>query len=88
MKTAYTLSIKNIYSVFLPDSAFTQLTVLEVYHRVAHSSVNATLTELSSKYWIRRGRQVLRRILKDCIICKRVRVKTLIGPPPPTLSSS
>ena len=63
--------------------AFIDLLVKEHHNRVRHSGINDTLVALRDKYWILRGRQVVKRIVKACVICRRME-----GPPysaqPPT----
>ena len=75
----------SIYPVFLEQSLLTNLPILEAHRKVAHAGINATLTEIRSRYWICRGRQIVKRLLKKCVVCKRKRKKPLIGPPPPKL---
>ena len=45
------------------------------------------MTEIGSRYWISRGRQIVKRLLKNCVVCKREHKKPLIGPSPPKLPS-
>ena len=77
----------SIDPVFLPQSLLTNLIILEAHRKVAHAGINATLTEMRSRYWIRRGRQIVKRLLIGCVVCKREHKKTLVGPPPPKLPS-
>ena len=73
----------SIYPVLLPQSLLTNLIILEAHRKVAHEGINATLTEIRSRYWICRGRQIVKRLLRNCVVCKREHKKPLIGPPPP-----
>ena len=77
----------SIYPVFLPQSLLTNLIILEAHRKVPHAGVNATLTEIRSRYWICRERQIVKRLLRNCVVCKREHKKPLIGPPPPKLPS-
>ena len=52
-----------------------------------HSGVAATLTELRSKYWVVKGRQLVKRILYECVTCCRFQGKPYCPPPPPPLPS-
>ena len=54
-------------------SPFTSLAVQECHQRVMHGDVNATLAEVRRQFWIRKGRQVVKKILKQCDICTRDR---------------
>ena len=39
---------------------------------VKHSSVDSTLTALRERFWILRGRQAVKQVLRRCIICKKL----------------
>ena len=77
----------GIYPVFLPQSLLTNLIILEAHRKVPHAGVNATLTEIRSRYWICRERQIVKRLLRNCVVCKREHKKPLIGPTPGKLPS-
>ena len=55
--------------------------------RVKHSGVKATLTELRSRFWIVKGRSVVRQVLYQCLICKRHEGRPCQVPPPTPLPS-
>ena len=42
----------SIYPVFPPQSLLTNLVILEAQRKVAYAGINATLTEICSRYWI------------------------------------
>ena len=52
------------------------LLIMETHKRVKHSGINITLTTLREQYWIVKGRQVVKGILRKCVVCKK-----LEGPP-------
>ena len=62
------------------DSPFTSLIVQECHQRIMHSGVIATLAEVRRQVWIPKGRQLVKKILKQCGICTRDRA-TLLGAP-------
>ena len=65
------------FPIFLPiDHCFTRLIVRQSHNQVMHNSIRETLTQIRAKYWITKGRQVLKRILSKCTNCRR-----LEGPP-------
>ena len=71
------LPYETKFPILLPsDHYFTRLIVLRSHEQVLHNGVRETLTQVRSKYWITKGRQVVKRILSKCLICKR-----LEGPP-------
>ena len=50
-----------------------------------HSGEKATLKELRSKYWIVQPRNFVRRILRNCVVCRRHQGKPYLPPPAPPL---
>ena len=59
------------YPIILPkEHKFAQLIVLECHKRVHHMKVRATLAELRSRFWITRGRQFVKKIIKPCYYCR------------------
>ena len=58
------------------------LIVRDCHERTMHGGEKTTLTELRSKYWIVRGRQFVRRILHQCVRCRRQHGKPYQPPPP------
>ena len=62
------------------DSLFTNLVAQECHQRVMHGGVNATLAEVRRQFWIPKGRQVVKKMLKQCGICTRDRVTPLGAP--------
>ena len=55
---------------------FVSLLIMETHKRVKHGGINITLTTLREQYWIVKGRQVVKGILRKCVVCKK-----LEGPP-------
>ena len=67
------LSYGQTHPIILDQShRYSELVVEECHIVVGHNEVKETLTELRSKYWIVRGRQCIRRILKQCRVCRRL----------------
>lgn len=59
------------YPVLLPNShPFTDLLILVCHWQVAHNGVKETLSEVRSRFWVIRGRQVVRRVLFRCSKCR------------------
>ena len=48
---------------------FTSLVIKEVHCRVMHSGVRMTLTTLREAFWVPRGREVVKRLIKQCFVC-------------------
>ena len=45
--------------------------VLKAHTRVFHIGIKETLTEVRTRYWILKGRLLVKRILRKCLMCKR-----------------
>ncbi len=63
----------------------TILIVKSAHARVLHDGVKETLTELRARYWIVKGRSLVRSVILRCILCRRFEVKPYGAPPPPPL---
>ena len=73
------LEIQQKNPILLPSRhPYVDMVVKEYHQRVKHNGVNDTLVALREKYWILRGRQAVKRIVKACVICRRME-----GPPYP-----
>ena len=63
-------SAKN--PIWLPaEHHITRLIINDCHRRVLHNGVRETLMELRSRYWIVRGRQVIRKEIYSCSVCRR-----------------
>ena len=72
------------FPVLLPsDHDFTKLVVLKCHVDVMHNGVRETLTQVRSKFWIVRGREVVKKIISRCLTCKRLEGKSYGVPPAP-----
>ena len=59
----------------------TKLIIQYCHESVHHSGVRATLAQLRSKYWVPRGRQVVKGVLSECVTCKKLKGKPYSSPP-------
>ena len=50
-----------------------------------HGSVKSSLNELRSRFWIVQGRQFVRKLLYQCVVCWRLKERLYQAPPPPPL---
>ena len=70
------------YPVIIPrDHHFTRLVIEECHRKVKHSGVRSTLGELRSRFWVPKGRQAVKKILRECVTCKREQGKPFGNPP-------
>ncbi|GFQ76718.1 integrase catalytic domain-containing protein [Trichonephila clavata] len=64
------------HPVILPRHCkFTELLVIREHERIGHCGVSATLTQLRKNYWIPKGRQLVKTIIRICLICKKYNAK-------------
>jgi len=55
--------------------------IVQSYHDLQnHGGVSSTLAEVRSKFWILRGRQTVRKILNQCMRCRRDKAKPVLQP--------
>ncbi|GFQ90314.1 integrase catalytic domain-containing protein [Trichonephila clavata] len=62
-------------SILLSFCKFTELLVIREHERIGHCGVSATLTQLRKNYWIPKGRQLVKTIIRICLICKKYNAK-------------
>ena len=67
------------------NHGFTALVIRDCHRRVMHNGVKETLTELRSKFWLVKGRQAVKKLLHNCVTCRRYEGKPYKAPPPPPL---
>ena len=48
---------------------FTTLVIREIHDSVAHSGVRMTLSVVRERYWILRGRESVKRVVRNCLLC-------------------
>ena len=73
------------YPLFLPRNAYlTTLVVKRAHCRVMDNGVRETLTEIR-RYWIIKGRSLVRSIIHYCVTCKRHEGAPFKTPLPPAL---
>ena len=68
----------RMFPIFL--SKVSRLTELLIWHqhiKLKHAGVYATLSELRQSYWVCSGFSVVKRVLQECIICRRYNARTL-----------
>jgi hypothetical protein len=61
------------------------LFIRKAHHRVLHNGVKETLAELRSRFWIVKGRSLIKSIIHRCCVCRRHEGKPYSAPPPPPL---
>ena len=54
------------------EDRFTDLIIEDCHNRVGHQGLKATLAEVSTKFWVPRGRLYVKRVLNKCRTCIRL----------------
>ena len=62
-----------------------ELIIKDTHNRVLHSGVNTTLTTMRERFWIIRGRQTVKNIVRRCVRCRKVEGKHFSLPQQPSL---
>lgn len=75
----------EMYPILLRRSHFANLVVQDSHERMFHHGIETTLANVRRKFWIIRGRQLVKSLLRRCVICKRFQGRTLIPPTSPDL---
>ena len=71
------LSLKSRHPILLPSKhRFVELLTRDVHEQVKHNGLRDTLTTVRERFWIIRGREAVKRIIKNCVVCRKVE-----GPP-------
>ena len=69
--TQLPLSSNNL--VLLPSQhPFVNLLICKTQELAKHSGVNHTLTILRERFWVLKGRQVTRSMVRSCVTCRRI----------------
>ena len=67
------LDIQAKNPILLPrNSHLSNLIIRESHSNVMHNGVKETLAELRSRFWIVKGRQLVKKIIGQCKICTRI----------------
>ena len=63
----------------------TKLLIKEAHKRTYHGGVNDTMAEIRQRFWIPALRQVTRKIVHECMVCKKIEGKPFRSKPQPPL---
>ena len=63
------------------DCVLVEQLVRSSHKKVYHCEVSSTLAELRTRYWVPSGRQVVKKILSKCCVCRRYEGASYRGPP-------
>ena len=65
------MPIESKYPIYLPkEHKLTELIITDCHVRAHHCGVKGTLAELRSRFWVSKGRQYVKTILRKCFVCR------------------
>ena len=64
---------------------FVRLIIKDVHESTHHSGIRDTLTTIRERFWILRGREAVKQMIKKCVICLRIDGKPYKSQPPTDL---
>ena len=76
---SYGRSFKEPLVLLHQDSFVTRLLISHFHVSTCHGGVSTTLTEVSQRFWIVRGRRVVRSVIHKCRKCRRFLAKPFQG---------
>ncbi|GFS45902.1 integrase catalytic domain-containing protein [Trichonephila inaurata madagascariensis] len=72
------LSIDEKHPLILPKNSWlTTLIVRREHNKVMHGGTASTLAQVRSNYWIPKGRQLVKKIIRNCFICRKYLAKPI-----------
>ena len=83
-----TFTYSNKFPILLrSQSHFTMLVILKIHERTYHSGIGVNLSNIRELYWIVKGRQIVKKVLRECVLCKFIQGQTITPPETPYLLS-
>lgn len=72
------------HPVILPTGYYyCELLVREAHARLVHAGVKDTLVQLRERFWIIRARQLVKKIIHRCVICRKLQARPITQPSAP-----
>ncbi|GFT97999.1 integrase catalytic domain-containing protein [Nephila pilipes] len=69
-------TVRAKHHLLLPSNdKFVELLIYDAHTKMCHEGVDITLTHLQEQFWIVKGRQYVKNVLNNCLICRRFKVK-------------
>lgn len=76
------LELESQQPIILPrNDKLTKLVIEECHQKTKHSGIRATLGELRLRFWVPKGRQAVKKVLKECVTCMKAQGKPFKSPP-------
>ena len=85
-KTPRYLMTRKLNYLLNSNHCLAELIVVDFHTKLYHISIKQTLTEVRQKFWILKGRNVIRKILRKCIKCQKFNSKSYQYPTTPPIT--
>ena len=70
--TMLLFQISGKQPILMPrDHHYTNLVIRESHELVFYNGLREMLNHIRTKYWILRGREAVKKVIRPCVICKR-----------------
>lgn len=70
-----------------PNHLWVRLLIQHVHHEIKHSGTADTLSTVRERYWILKGRQAVKKMIKSCVTCNKLEGLPYASVAPPDLPS-
>ena len=71
-----------------PKHPFVEMIVQDCHQIVHHDGIRETLNCTHGNYWILRGQETVKKIVRKCVICRKFEGKPFAAPKDPPLPTS
>ena len=71
--------------MLLREHRFTELVVIYSHELILHNGLRETLSRLRSEYWVVKAQNFIKKVLRNCIICRKHEGQSYKYPPKPPL---
>ena len=71
--------------MLLREHRFTELVVIYSHELILHNGLRETLSRLRSEYWVVKVQNFIKKVLRNCIICRKHEGQSYKYPPEPPL---
>ncbi len=76
-------------TVLLPSKhRLVELLIHDIHERVKHNRIQDTLTTIRKQFWILHGRESVKRLIKNCIVCRKAQGQPYTGGEAPDVPAS
>lgn len=73
-------SFDKKHPILLPSHIFTELIIKQEHLKLLHAGTQAVLFSLRNKYWLINGKNAIKKVLRQCVTCFKVKPKSLEQP--------